>query len=327
MHQCVKLLPALLLFMAQHVYADPNRSDIDWLETMAFAAHQIDYSGTFVYQDGMGGNVEVSRISHIVDEDGEHERLESMSGVRRTVVSNNNQVWLFEGEHKVRIERTHGEKGFPDLLPEQLSSLKKNYFIQQAEEDRVAGFHVHAIVFKPKDNLRYTHKMWAHSQTGLLIKAEVLDERSRIIEQYAFTQLSLGKSIDRSWIEKALPTVKLPEKDEDENSEAKPDLEPKANDWQVDALPSGFKKIMQFCHPIRDKTIPVTHMVFSDGLAGISVFIEAVAGREYLNPGLSSQGAIQVYSRISGDTLITVVGEVPPRTVMQVAESVRYAGE
>jgi len=332
MHHCVKLLPVLLLLLGQNVYADPNRSDADWLETMAFAAHQTDYSGTFVYQDGMGGNVEVSRISHIVDAHGEHERLESMSGIRRTVVSNNNQVWLFEGERKVRIERTHGEKGFPDLLPEQLSALKKNYFIRQAEEDRVAGFHVHAIVFQPKDNLRYSHKMWAHSQSGLLLKAEVLDERSRIIEQYAFTQLSLDKNVDRSWVEKAAPTVIALETDkdensEDENSEAKADLEPKATDWQVDALPSGFKKIMQFCHPIRDKTIPVTHMVFSDGLAGISVFIEAVAGREYLNPGLSSQGAIQVYSRISGDTLITVVGEVPPRTVMQVAESVRYAGE
>ncbi|MDX8398646.1 MAG: MucB/RseB C-terminal domain-containing protein [Gallionellaceae bacterium] len=320
----MKLLPVLLLLLGQNVYADPNRSDTGWLEIMAFAAHQTDYSGTFVYQDGIGGNVEVSRISHIVDADGEHERLESLSGVSRTVVSNNNQVWLFEGERKVRIERTHGEKGFPDLLPEQLSALKENYFIRQAEEDRVAGFHVHAIVFKPKDNLRYSHKMWAHSQSGLLLKAEVLDERSRIIEQYAFTQLSLGKNVDRSWVERAASIVSPREA---ESQKAKPYLKSKATDWQVDALPNGFKKIMQFCHPIRDKTIPVTHMVFSDGLAGISVFIEAVAGREYLNPGLSSQGAIQVYSRISDDSLITVVGEVPPRTVMQVAESVRYAGE
>jgi negative regulator of sigma E activity len=36
---------------------------------------------------------------------------------------------------------------------------------------------------------------------------------------------------------------------------------------------------------------------------------------------------MQIFSRISGDKLIVVVGEVPPHTVMQVAESVRFAGK
>jgi sigma-E factor negative regulatory protein RseB len=78
---------------------------------------------------------------------------------------------------------------------------------------------------------------------------------------------------------------------------------------------------------MRDKARPVTHLVFSDGLAGISVFIEDVGGRENLNTGLSSKGVMQIFSRISGDKLIVVVGEVPPHTVMQVAESVRFAGK
>lgn len=320
----LKVLPALLLLFCHNLYADPRRGDTDWLETMAFAAHQTDYSGTFVYQDGVGGTVEVSRITHILDADGEHQRLESLNGVRREIVSNNNQVWLVYGEHKVRLDRPQGEKGFPDLLPEQLSSLKENYSIKQAEEDRVAGFHVHAIVFQPRDNLRYAHKMWADSGSGLLLKAVVLDERSRIIEQYAFTELMLGTKVDHSWISKN--PVPLPSA-YSQDSAVKPAADLKPSEWQVDALPGGFKKIVEFCRPIRDKNIPVTHMVFSDGLAGISVFIEDVAGREFPNLGLSSQGAIQVYSRISGDKLITVVGEVPPRTVIQVAESVRYAGE
>lgn len=326
MHQSVKLLPSLLLLLcAQNVCADPRRDEAGWLETMAFAAHQTDYSGTFVYQDGVGGHVEISRITHVTDAEGEHERLESLNGVRREIISNNNQVWLLHGNRKVKIERSHGGRSFPDLLPEQLSALKENYLIQQAEEDRVAGFHVHAVNFQPKDNLRYGHKMWAHTESGLLLKAVVLDERSHIIEQYAFTQLQLGGKIDHSWIEKNVAPPSSAKMTE--TLHAKTMAEPKTTDWQVDALPGGFKKITGFCRPIRDKARPVTHLVYSDGLAGISIFIEDVAGREDLNPGLSSQGAIQIYSRIAGDKLITVVGEVPPRTVMQVAESVRYAGE
>lgn len=322
----VRALPFLLLLWGQHVYADTYRDDAGWLETMAFAAHQTDYSGTFVYQDGVGGHVELSRITHILDADGEHERLEGLNGVRREMVSNNDQVWLFIGDRKVRIERRHEEQNFPALLPKQVSALEENYLIQQAEEDRVAGFHVHAVVFQPKDNLRYSHKMWAHSESGLLLKAVVLDEHARIIEQYAFTQLQLGGKVDRTWVESRKISPSTFKKHEPVVAE-KAMAEVKSSDWQIDALPSGFKKIMEVCRPIRDKTRPVTHLVFSDGLAGISIFIEDVAGRENLNTGLSSQGAIQIYSKINGDKLITVVGEVPPRTVMQVAESVRYAGQ
>jgi len=322
-----QLLLILPLIWWQSASADPLQHDeVDWLETMAFAAHQTDYSGTFVYQDGMGGHVEVSRITHISDAGGEHERLEGLNGTRREIVSSNNQVWLFLGDRKVQIEKQHGERTFPALLPEQISTLKENYVITQTEEDRVAGFHAHVVTFQPKDNLRYAHKMWAHSVSGLLLKAVVLDERSRVIEQYAFTQLTLGAHVDRTWVEPNKATASALKKNIN-TAASKPSEQVKASDWQVDALPGGFKKITEICRPMRDKNVLVTHLVFSDGLAGISVFIEDVGDRVDINSGLSSQGSIQIYSRVSGDKLITVVGEVPPRTVIQVAESVRYAGQ
>jgi sigma-E factor negative regulatory protein RseB len=62
-------------------------------------------------------------------------------------------------------------------------------------------------------------------------------------------------------------------------------------------------------------------------LAGISVFIETLGNYFNRKLGLSSRGAIHVYSKMKGDYLVTVVGEVPPRTVMQVADSVRYKGQ
>src|ERR1039457_6703178 len=140
MHPRFSLLVILLpLSWWQSAYADPLLSDeADWLETMAFAAHQTDYSGTFVYQDGMGGHVQVSRITHVSDADGEHERLESLNGSRREIISGNNQVWLFTGERRIRIDKPHGERVFPALLPEQITSLKENYLVTQTEEDRVA---------------------------------------------------------------------------------------------------------------------------------------------------------------------------------------------
>jgi sigma-E factor negative regulatory protein RseB len=317
-----------LIFMSScaHALADPPQQvEMDWLKSMAFAAHKSNYSGTFVYQSG--DRVEVSRVTHVADQSGEHERLEGLDGNHREIIRNNDEVWLFSGDRKIKIEKHRLERAFPALLPDKLTTLKDNYVIRHGDEEIITGFHAHAVVFQPKDNLRYSHKMWADSASGLLLKAAVLDERGRVIEQYAFTQLSIGQDIDRNWI---VPTTSgaayLAQK---LHLAPLPKLValPDTDGWQIDAMPSGFNRIMAIRHQIREKSNLVTHLVYTDGLVGISVFIESVSRDASINTGLSSQGAVQIFSKTVEDHLITVVGEVPPRTVIQVADSVRYAGK
>ena len=322
----VFLLTSLLLVTAPAAFADPLWQDeLNWLKTMAFAAHQTDYSGTFVYQ--YGNHVETSRITHIVDRDGEHGKLESLDGERRVVIRDKDHVLCYLGDDKVKVEERQSARTFPALLPEQLSLLNENYLIKQAEEGRVAGFHAHAMVFQAKDNLRYTHKMWAHSDSGLLLKVEVLDERGHVIEQNSFTQLAIGGNIDRTWVvgNKSKPALLAGKAHH--TPIPKTEALTNASGWQVDMLPTGFKKITELRRPMPGHNVPAIQIVFSDGLAGISVFIDVMDNDEDDHPGLSSQGAMQVYRKITGDYLVTVVGEVPPRTVMQVADSVRHSGE
>lgn len=320
------LLAALLLAVTASVpAAQLGQEDLDWLKTMAFAAHQTDYTGTFVYQ--YGNHVETSRITHISDRDGEHERLESLDGVRREIIQDNNQVWSYQGDSKVSVASRQGRRSFPAFLPEQLSLLNENYQIKEAEEARVAGLHTHAFIFQPRDNLRYTLKLWAHSDSGLLLKAAVLDEHGAVIEQYAFTQLTIGGNIDRKWISPDKSAVGFHTHHPYSSPPLKVEQAVRESGWQVGTLPPGFKKTMEMRRPLRGKSVPVTHLVFSDGLAGISVFIEDKAGNPQAYVGLSSHGAIQVYCKVNGEKLVTVVGEVPPRTVMRVADSVSYRGD
>ncbi len=318
-------LAALLLASPPGAIADPLWQDeLNWLKTMAFAAHQTDYSGTFVYQ--YDNHVETSRITHVVDSDGEHGRLESLDGARRVIIRNNDHVLCYLGDGKVKVEERHGARQFPALLPEQLSLLNENYLIRQTEEGRVAGYHAHTVTFQPKDNLRYTHKMWAHSDSGLLLKVEVLDERGRVIEQNTFTQLTIGGNIDRSWVVEGKSQALFAGKPQHAHLPKAETLD-SASGWQVDMLPAGFKKVTELRRLMPNHAVPAIQMVFSDGLAGISVFIDVMDSDEDDSPGLSSQGVIQAYTKIAGKYRVTVVGEVPPRTVMQVADSVRYNGE
>lgn len=308
-------------------WADPLQgNEADWLKTMVFAAHQTDYSGVFVYQSG--GRVEMSRITHVSDENGEHERLESLGGARREIIRNNDQIWQISEGRKIKAEKRQLKRAFPALLPEQISILKENYLIRREEEGEVAGYHVHTVTFQPKDNLRYSRKMWAHYDTGLLLKAAVMDDRGYIIEQYAFMELNIGGNIDRKWISrvKSAPLDTTQQVQPSHLTIADTALA-EASGWQVDELPLGFKKILEMRRTFHESSEPVIHMVFSDGLAGISVFIAKLDEAAHSHSGLAGQGAVHVYSRVIGDSLVTVVGEVPARTVIQVADSVRYAGQ
>lgn len=316
------LIILLFLFGSGAVLADPVPSDeSNWLKTMAFAAHRIDYSGVFVHQ--AGGNIEMSRITHVTDEDGEYERLEGLDGGRKVLIRSNDQFWLFSNGKRLRVERRQFRKIFPALLPEQITSLNENYSIRQEEEDEVAGYHAHTVVFQPRDNLRFTRKMWAHSDSGLLLKAAVLDRHGYVIEQHAFVQLSINGNIDRSWIirEAATPDESSPQLRLSSGEQI-----PDNGGWQVDALPTGFRKVASMRRYFRENQEPVIHMVFSDGLAGISVFIEKLSGMSHFHSGLAGQGATHVYNRTVDDSMVTVIGEVPARTVILVGESVRYAG-
>ncbi|MDR2196095.1 MAG: MucB/RseB C-terminal domain-containing protein [Gallionellaceae bacterium] len=327
----------------------PN--DPDSLQNLALAARKANYAGTFVYQSG--DRMEISRIAHFSDDTGEYSRLERLDGPRREIVRRNNETWCYLGERRVRVDLSQSEREFPDMLPKQLALMKENYTVSGGEESRVAGFPVRAILFRPKDDLRYTHKMWAEDGSGLLLKTEVIGKRGRIIEQYTFTQLSLGDGVDRQWVEESMPDAagKRDAGQAKRNARSapsdagKPPPEmpagpdphmtghmpmmgkpvPVVSGWQVSGLPSGFKKITEVRRKLPGKDAPVVQLVFSDGLAGISVFIEKIGSDADTDDreGLSSQGLIQAYGKLVGDYLVTVIGEVPPRTVMQVADSVR----
>ncbi|MEO6423224.1 MAG: MucB/RseB C-terminal domain-containing protein [Candidatus Nitrotoga sp.] len=312
-----------LFFTVFPAFANTDRQvDLDWPQIIAFATHHTDYSGTFVYQhDGL---METARITHISDQNGEHEKFESLDGPRREFIRNNNEVWWYLGDHKaVQIERQYSGKSFPALLPEQLTALNENYLIHTAEQARIAGFDTQAIVFQPKDTLRYTHKMWAHRDSGLLLKAAVMDERKQMVEQYTFIQLKIGGDFERTSIMPIQPTASL-EQQSQFSKLSETSAQASTINWKVVAVPPGFKKIMEMRRPLHGKKTDVIHFVFSDGLAGISVFIENLGNNFDKKLGLSSRGAIHVYSKVKDDYLVTVVGEVPPRTVMQVADSVRY---
>ena len=170
---------------------------LNWLKKATAAAHQLNYSGTYIYQ--YGDHIETSKITHIKDESGEHEKLEALDGSPREVIRNNEEVLCFKPDNSasVVVEKRKVEKSFPALLPRQLGGIAENYRVRFAEPDRMAGHACKVIVLEPRDQYRYQHKLWIDQATGLLLKAGMLNEKNEVIGQFAFTQVEIGGQIDK----------------------------------------------------------------------------------------------------------------------------------
>lgn len=288
-----------------------------WLQQAAAAARQLNYIGTLVYQHD--GRTETSRVMHLVDATGEHEKLVNLDGPAREVIRNNEQVRCYYPDAKViRIEPRTYRNAFPSLLPQQIDTLAAYYHFRKAESARIAGMETQAYVFEPKDGMRYGHKLWADAASGLLLKAQLLNDHNLPIEQFVFTDVQIGATIDR---ESVRPTFRPPPADWEMREALPGDVVQQDTGWTVKALPPGFSKVVEGYRTLRGKVAPVAHLVFSDGLVAVSVFVEPMPDAP--QPiGLSQQGGINVYSRQLNNHLVTVLGEAPGATVRQMAYSV-----
>lgn len=305
----------ILLFACLPLAAGAESPDpITWLQRAAAAAHQLNYTGTFIYQHG--GQTETSRITHRIDESGEQEKLEALDGFPRTVIRNNDETWCFlRGNKTVKLERHESRKLFPDVLPKQLAGLTDSYAVKLGNQERVAGYDSQIILLEPKDNYRYAHKLWADTRTGLLLKSGMLNEKNQIVDQFTFTQISIGGQLGKELFKApaANPGASRPERMLAEKV-------PTETGWVVMQPPAGFKKILEIKRSMPGRKSPVSHLVFSDGLVAVSLFIEPIRTHRP-DEGLNNQGAINVYTRLIGDHQATVLGEVPGVTVTQIANS------
>jgi len=288
-----------------------------WLGKVSAAARQLNYAGTMVYQHG--SKVETSRIFHLNDAQGEQERLINLDGPMREVVRINDHITCYYPELRVaRVEQRTARIAFPALLPQQIATLSENYHFRTGETARVAGMEARAYVFEPKDGLRYGHQFWADDATGLLLKARMVDAKDEVIEQFMFTDLRIGGKVERASVRPSIARLP-PDWKVLRVSPAEAILQDTG--WQAGYLPPGFTKIVEMLRTIPGKPARVAHLVFTDGLVAVSVFIEPFSGEAHAQ-GLVRSGAVNVYALKQGDHLITVLGEVPGLTVERVAASV-----
>lgn len=309
------LLPVFLL--APMLASGPAFAEdgLALLHRIAQGSRQLTYSGTFVYRSG--ARVDTSRIAHSHSNGLEFERIEALDGSPREVLRAGSEVKCFFPEEKLLIiESRASQRGFPTLLPAGLGNLPEHYAIRSGREGRVAGLKSRAVLLEPRDEWRYGHEFWMDAASGLLLKASLLGIRGETLESFAFTQVKIGGPLEHG-------ALKPGYDHEGVRVQQVRTTELRADDlgWTFRTLLPGFRKIAAMKRQTGAASPESLHVVFSDGLASISVFIEpgGFAGERETTATL---GPVNVYRRQIDEHRVVVMGEVPALAVRRIGEGI-----
>jgi len=310
------LLTCLLAMQVSLAYAeDPWRL----LQGAADAARELSYRGIFVYQSG--NNIRSVQITHMNYGQGEYARSVVLDGSPREVLSQGSDVVIYSPRNeKVVITKRRAQNLFPALLPPEMAELKASYEARLGGQERVGGREGQIVFLDSRDQFRYGYKFWTDREHGLILKSVTFNESNEPIEQITFTQLTLMDTQNMDWFQPHVDTAKHYVMEEENVAPAPVDI----SGMQMGQLPAGYKKIDQVKRVVPGKQVPVTHLIYSDGLACVSLFIEPLNKKRQPKLGGHTLGSTNFYTHISEGHQVVAVGEVPAATVAQMANAVKF---
>ena len=310
----LRFLRPRVLALAATVAEAQSPETLAWLRKIHDATQKLSSTGTFVYQNG--ARSETSRITRYVDPSTDIERLEVIDGMPREIVRTRDTVRCYlPGLRLVKVDR-RTERDFPAVLPERDSALARHYDITLGEKTRIANHECQAVVLTPRDNRRYGYRLYAVMHCGMLLRAVTVDAAGEPVEQFTFTELTIGR------VTRDMVKARFASRDwRVEDAGAAP---AKLAGWGLSAELPGFEKVVELKRRLGESR-SAGQVVYSDGLAAVSVFIESLEGRsDPVRTGLASMGAIHIYTREVANHMVTVVGEAPAASVQRIANAVEY---
>jgi sigma-E factor negative regulatory protein RseB len=310
------------LWFSAHTLAASSRDDPrDWLARTDQALSNRNYEGVFVHQHA--GESETLRVVHRLDSEGVAERLQSMDGSGREFIRKGTQLICYLPDQRtVLVERSPDSALLLSGLPRVDAASAAQYDIKELAHARVSGRDARVIAITPLDQLRYGYRLWIDEATAMPLKTQLRDSHGDVLEQIVFTSLRMLAHIANAELESGIDAHAYRWVRRDTEAV---DLHSLSVSWQADSLPAGFRMTASTRQML--PAGPVEHLVFSDGLASVSVFIEigradARQGSQQDSDDAATLGTSSAYSTIVQGYRVTAVGEVPPQTVRVIAQSV-----
>lgn len=299
---------ALLLLLASGITWASSGDPLALLQRMEQARQTLDYKGTFTYEHR--SEMESFRVQHWVEGDEIRERLEYLNGPEGAVRQLGNPL----------LCQTTGYRLLhPDASAEDVARLDRFYQLTVRGQDRIAGRSVTIVEVRPKDHLRYGYLLGVDQETGLLLKSLLFDEHQRLLERFQFVELDLNPRV-AEW--ETQSGVSGAGSGFDSNADGCTELSRGApTRWDLNWLPAGFVYSGE-----RELSDNIRMLMYTDGLASFSIFLQPVDNRTLKVEGRAQRGAISAFmgqlDTGEGPYRVTVVGEIPGDVAEQLARGI-----
>lgn len=313
----MKRLANVLVLSSVLALAGANASDVtptDWLERMTNAVQTTNYDGTVIRIQN--GSSEALKVVHTVSDGVVREKVIVQEGSGMEIIRNGNEVHCILPDRKsVLVEEWDDQSTLFSTLPSSDIRFGSEYDVSIVRRERVAGRQTIMLAIRPHDGFRYGHRLWLDEETGFPLQTKLIDGDGASIEQVKFADIRLGHEIRAEQLEPSINTANFRWYSQNK-SVSTVDVD---SDWFSNDLPPGFRITKSHAEINDDQQ--VVHMMISDGLANVSVFIEPAGSDE--NSRSASAGAANSYSVTTGEYRVTAVGEVPLSAAEHIARSMQ----
>jgi sigma-E factor negative regulatory protein RseB len=292
-----------------------DKLPLDWLTHMSAAVQSTSYEGTVIrIKDG---TAEALKVVHVIKDGVILEKVVAQEGNGLEIIRVGNEVHCILPDRKsVLVEEWDDQSTLFSTLPGSDIRFGNEYDVAIVRKDRVAGREAIMLAIRPHDGYRYGHRIWLDTETSFPLQTQLISEGTAI-EQVKFADITLNQEIHASALEPSYSTenftwLRQPAGHVGTVVETS---------WTSDELPAGFRAVSRHEETMEGSDEVVTHILFSDGLANVSVFIAANSGE--LAAGAARVGGSNSFGVEIGDFEVTAIGEVPAITVEQIATSMR----
>ena len=317
------LLSVIVLGASPAILRAEGSDAREWLVRMEQAVESLSYEGTFVHM--VGNSIETMHVIHRAVDGDVAERLFSRDQPGREILRHNDKVTcIFADQRTVLVDRRKDRRTTPLLgaVPQDADETQLWYQFIDVGEGHKLGRAVRVIEIRPQDSYRYGHRLWLDQLTAMPLKIQLLAPEGVVLEQIQFVSMVVPAEISDARLQADVEVEGFSWYEQDQNS-ALPPPDRQGAGWTVDEPPPGFMLTEARMSILPGAEYPVEHLVYSDGMASVSVFIEPAEANDQELAGLSRMGAAHAYTLMIGDRQITAVGEVPPVTVERLARSLR----
>ncbi len=289
---------------------------LQWLQAMEHALKTSTFQGTLVYA---GTNrVDTLKVFHSVLNGVEHEHIISLDEPVREVIRDRSRIFCFIQEQRSgRVSAIMSTKSWLGL-PSGFKHTSRHYSLQLGKQQAVMERPTQIVTIQPKDSLRYQRKLWIDQASLIPIKTQIIDNSGRVLEQLIFAKLSTNQPIPRAQFQ-------LPEDSKSYQwAVQKTELIPEhLQRWQIVNKPLGFNVVKYMRQQNKADSGQVTHILLSDGVSLISVYVDAQAGTVESQLETYTIGAINLVTSVRNGYRLTVLGEVPEQTIQPILDGIK----